>query len=690
MPVCLSDCGTIAINCRWQGVLSLNALELGALPRDSSRRTAIESIERLLVKEIGGLGQVLFVTILKRRTSLSIGSAFPTLERALASLAIALLLVFGTALGQEGAKIKKWQFEGNETFSDKHLRKLITDHHVSRLSKLFLDDDPMVYQRDVIASDLKHLAEFYQREGFLAVEVDTPKIEFDRKKDEVRLTITIREGAPILVSEMYYDIKNISADDLALLQPHVDELATEYGERHGLNTNDRFRDSAVIIYQDSLNRLFSYFGYPYAEPEFELLVDTNLWQADILWHVDPGPLAIFGDVSVSGNKEILPSLIASMSAFDKGDRYDQRLVEKTQEQIYGLGVFQVVTVHPILERPPLPSIPARIDVREGPRYRIKFGAGYGREDRFRTFVDLRTYGYLGRARQLQIYARYSYIEPYHVRLTLLQPYLLHPRTSLQLTPFARRQNEKSFEVRRLGAELGVNHTFTRHLTGNANYVYETVKLVGDEIPVALQLGDTSITSYQKSSILFAGQFDNSVPMFAPDRGVFIAGQFTLSGLGFGSDFKYWKALAEIRKYREFFGLVLAGRFQIAAINQYAGPDFVPVEERLYAGGASSVRGWDRHELGPKLDDTPLGGNSSMEGSLELRFPIYNIFSGAVFSDFGNVWLDSFHYDIADLRYAAGVGIRVSTPIGPIRLDVARPIFDEESKVVLHINVGQAF
>jgi outer membrane protein insertion porin family len=138
-------------------------------------------------------------------------------------------------------------------------------------------------------------------------------------------------------------------------------------------------------------------------------------------------------------------------------------------------------------------------------------------------------------------------------------------------------------------------------------------------------------------------------------------------------------------------MVLATRLRLGGINSYDDNEFVPIEDRFFAGGSSSVRGWARAMLGPKDDEgTPIGGNSLIELSVELRYPIFGILSGVVFTDAGNVQLDKFSYDLGDLHYAAGLGIRIATPIGPVRVDVARPIFDDDHDTQLHINVGQAF
>jgi len=148
---------------------------------------------------------------------------------------------------------------------------------------------------------------------------------------------------------------------------------------------------------------------------------------------------------------------------------------------------------------------------------------------------------------------------------------------------------------------------------------------------------------------------------------------------------------DLRHYQKAMGMVLATRAQLGGINSHDDDGFVPIEDRFFAGGSSSVRGWTRAMLGPKDDEgIPIGGKSLIELSAELRYPIVGILSGVVFTDAGNVWLDEFTYDIDDFHYATGLGMRIATPIGPIRVDVARPIFDDDHDIQLHINVGQAF
>ena len=133
-----------------------------------------------------------------------------------------------------------------------------------------------------------------------------------------------------------------------------------------------------------------------------------------------------------------------------------------------------------------------------------------------------------------------------------------------------------------------------------------------------------------------------------------------------------------------------------------GSDATPVEERFYSGGSYSVRGWQRQLLGPReismpADSmesvVPTGGNSIIEGSFEFRNPIYKNISGALFLDYGNVWGDWNGFDLLDLHYAIGAGLRYNTLIGPIRVDFAwklnRQEFDRRD-YEFHVSIGQSF
>ena len=137
--------------------------------------------------------------------------------------------------------------------------------------------------------------------------------------------------------------------------------------------------------------------------------------------------------------------------------------------------------------------------------------------------------------------------------------------------------------------------------------------------------------------------------------------------------------------------VLAGRLKAGAVLG-AGVAGLPVDTRFYSGGGGSVRGYSYQGIGPRADDgTPLGGTSLVEASIEARYAWRPKIGFVAFLDAGNVSTDQFS-DFGEARYGAGIGVRYTTPAGPIRLDVAAPLnpTDYDDPVQIYISIGQAF
>ena len=157
---------------------------------------------------------------------------------------------------------------------------------------------------------------------------------------------------------------------------------------------------------------------------------------------------------------------------------------------------------------------------------------------------------------------------------------------------------------------------------------------------------------------------------------------------------YLRSLGQVSGYIPFDEdrrFVLAGRFKAgAAIG--ASAQELPVDDRFYAGGGGSVRGYAYQAIGPQTEDgVPLGGKSVVEASVEARYAFRPNIGVVAFIDAGSVSTDEFS-NFDDARYGAGIGVRYMTPAGPIRLDVAAPLnpTDFDDPVQIYISIGQAF
>jgi translocation and assembly module TamA len=138
--------------------------------------------------------------------------------------------------------------------------------------------------------------------------------------------------------------------------------------------------------------------------------------------------------------------------------------------------------------------------------------------------------------------------------------------------------------------------------------------------------------------------------------------------------------------------VFAVRARIASILG-ASLDDIPPDERLYAGGGGSIRGYKFMTVGPLVGNDPTGGRSLVETSVELRRSLTEKLSVAAFIDGGTAYASTFPKFDDDIRWGAGVGMRYSTPAGPLRVDIAVPLDRRDGiddSLGVYVGFGQAF
>ncbi len=607
-------------------------------------------------------------------------------------LAVFLLLwVISTPRAQDGYVVTEVSFSGNEALSDGQLSEQIAMHGTGGLLGLFSGGEDFIYSRDALEADMERLTRYYQRQGFLNVDIRQPILDVNEGDQQAKVTFVIVEGTPVVVDTIVLESEPRSdtasgRDSMS----ETDSLLQVVRGRLQLSSGVRFRDRLVEQDRRRLTDFFADHGYPYVRSTPRLDVDTSAMTVGITWLVNPGPLSAFGEVTVSGNKNVPTDIILKQLAFKGGQRYQQGLLSRTQDWIYGLGAFRVVTVTATIDSSMSDRVPVHIQVDEAPRLSTEFGVGYGREEEFRAHNKTRLIGFLGEVRRLELMVRHSALEPYHVDISWTQPAFLTPHTSASISPFIRRQTEPGYTVNRYGGDIEIRHQFNRDLDASARYVFEQVELDRGSIARAELTTSEFEGFYSKSSVIFGATRDDSRPLFSPNSGSRLIATWKLSGLDLGSKYHFTSVLLEARHYYAVMGVVIASRLKTGAIESFDPSEFVPVEDRFFAGGSQSVRGWPRAELGPMSDTRPLGGNGLLEMAVELRYPLFWNFSGAVFMDAGNVWREMRQVALGDLRYSPGLGLRYATPIGPVRLDAARPVWDTESTWQFHISVGEAF
>jgi len=169
---------------------------------------------------------------------------------------------------------------------------------------------------------------------------------------------------------------------------------------------------------------------------------------------------------------------------------------------------------------------------------------------------------------------------------------------------------------------------------------------------------------------------------SPTKGWTITNNADLAGGPLGGDKNFYRLQTSGEYYYPIkfndVTTVLEFSGRTGMVQSYPNTPDVPIFERYFTGGQDSIRGYDERTVGPLDPNTndAVGGDALLLGSVEYTVPIIEIIKGAVFFDTGNVWDKVRNYGTGGLKSGTGVGLRVKTPIGPIKLDYGIPLDKE--------------
>ncbi|MCF7792796.1 MAG: BamA/TamA family outer membrane protein [Candidatus Cloacimonetes bacterium] len=597
-----------------------------------------------------------------------------------------LLICFASLTAQEGYYLKSLKITGNKHVSTLTLKdKLYLTPNTFWRNLLFWKAKHRFHQAD-LALDLQQMTAAYQKAGFLHVQIQ-PEFVINEEKESVEVILKIQENDPVLIEEIVFDFDS-DEEGKALLNSRLPKFL----DRNSLQSGQRFRDKNLEKAEKEIMAFLQKNSYPFSEVGYQLKLNETESNVMVKLQITTGTKMRYGKIEISGNDKISETLIRQQISFASGEYFHPRDFQKTQKQIQQLNMFRYVTVQLAEKEKNDDLVDITINVQEAPRLTAQLAVGYGWEERFRTEAKITKLGFLGGIRRAALRFRHSYLEPYNVSIQFDQPAVFHPNATYTLQPYLLKLNETGYDKQSSGIYSVYQFRFARYSRLYLDYDLKWNNLVAKSDFIEDELLEEGKLDYQLSSFGLGYTFENSQPLTAPDQGWFFSASAVLSGLAFYSDYNYYQLFSEVRKYTRLTdSFTLANRLKYQVMQAIEPDVSTPLAERFYAGGKANVRGWSRSDLGPLNEDgVASGGNSLLEASLELRYPIYKILSGVVFLDAANIWKEPYEHDLKELQYAVGGGIRIKTPIGSLRLDAAMAVWEEKLPVRFYFSIGEAF
>lgn len=658
--------------------------------------------------------------------------------------ALALVLAGAApAAAQDTVVVRGLSFEGNHAIDDYTLSIAIGTTNSSWFARsglvrwLGLGEkrlyDPVEFRRDVLRLTL-----FYRQSGFMDVVVDTA---VQHSHNSVRLTFKIKEGPPIVVTRMTVT----GVDSLPVDQ---NDVLVDLPLREGKPFNRfLYQASADTIINRLKNR-----GYPEAEVFRNYNVDRKARTAELTLDVAAGRRARFGGARVEGAKDVDTTFIRQLLSTRKGQRFVQNDMFQSQRKLYQTELFRLatVTIDSTKYSGDSSAVPLVVQVAEGPPHRIRSSVGYATNDCFRTGAGWTSRNLFGTGRLFDISGRVSKVgvgtpfglglennlckslaqdtigssrANYNITGLIRQPRFFTPQVTGTFSLYAERRSEFAIYRRE---EVGVSTVLQR----------ETARRIPISLGYRLSFGQTSATAatfcaffnacspedatrLQEQRLLGVVSASISWPRqnnpLDPSRGHIYTFDASHSSRFTGSarfqtftrvsgDAAWYRTLGNsgvVLSWHLRGGTIFSPRISLDS----ASGNFIPPEQRFYAGGPNDVRGYDLNELGPVVyvatafpgdvsgDSTiaaidsgkvrprfsATGGNTLGIAQVELRFPA-PIWSSrlrfALFVDAGTLY-ERGKTNLAPIqvRITPGAGVRLQTPLGPARLDVGYNGYD---------------
>ncbi len=477
-----------------------------------------------------------------------------------------------------------------------------------------------------------------------------------------------------------------------------------------LKANDPARTTSLIAAAAQISDHFRDEGHPFVKVvRRQPTIDHRTRSVDLVLSVEPGPVAGLGDVTIKGAEGVDPAVIRSFIYAERGDKYSPKALAAIRKSVARIEALGAVRIREGEALDADGNLPLTVEVTERPLRVIGGAVRYSTVDG----PALKTYwahrNLFGGAERLRFDLDLFYMKTHQdwlppdqistkkfdpkdiggrVAASFMKPALWGTRNDLLADIYLLRERNDFYTANLVNATVAIRHRFTDAFSMQVGLEGE----IGDSRD---PLNAVTPLHYGLVGLPVSLTYDSTDRPLDPTMGWRVTGSIApYMGLRDAPNFfgiakiqaSTYYALDEKAKY------ILAARVAFGSI---LGGDLadIPASRRFYVGGGGSVRGFKFKSLGPTDPfGFVVGGKSMFEASLEARIKITDTIGIVPFIDMGQAYESSFPDGSAKMRFAAGLGLRYYTALGPIRLDVATPLqkMPGERPFAVYVSLGQAF
>ena len=588
------------------------------------------------------------------------------------------------------ARIKNITFEGNEALSDRKLRKTME----TRRRWWFLGGK---YDEQTFEQDLDKVVREYGNYGRLEADVVDTDMEFSPNGKGVDITISVEEGPEYKVGSLEIAGNDVYDDDEVM-----NAVKVTPNDVHNRGQVEKDVEAIAKGHRDS--------GYLDTRVAPQVTLDRENKVTNIVYNIDEGQLKYVHEIKITGNNVTKDEVIRREIFLLPGERFDGALLDASNRRLESTEYFEAVrfSVEDVPGDDSLANL--LIDVEEGKTGFFNFGAGYSTEESFGGYIELELNNFditnfptfSGGGQQLKARLHLGSVRNEYY-LSFADPEILGYPVLF------------GFDIYDQSYKYSGGADYTEELTGGrirlgkvlSPYVTARTALQYREVNYSdLRLGPFS--QFGKyiggdTTISWVGGINrtNLDSTRDPSKGWKHDFELEIAGLGGDNDFvkfehdtSWYVPLADENKW------VFSWRTREGFSTPFGDSEYVPLADRFFAGGSSTVRGYEQRDIGPKRRTFPIigkeeaiGGELRILESVELKYKVNEMVRAYAFADAGGVWETASDFDFGGMRYSVGVGLGFNIPrIGPVRLDYGFPLNPDEDQGSgrLHLQGGFRF